>query len=80
MSEKFGVLLDLQAEYILMLSQTLLFQTRILLTAKQIGDATLKKRNKRNSHILPQSIERSLSCQNIVCFSLTLASKSLRGY
>jgi len=58
----------------------LLSQTRSLLTAKQVWDATLKKRYERESHTLPQSIERFLSCQKIVCFSLTLASKSPRGY
>jgi hypothetical protein len=79
-TEKFNVLLDLQSEYILTLSQILPFQTRSLLTAKEVWDATLKKRYERESHTLPQSIERSLSCQKIVCFSLTLASKSPRGY
>ena len=62
------------------LSQTLLSQTRSLLTAKQVWDATLKKRYERDSHTLPQSIERSLSCQKTVWFSLILASKSPRGW
>ena len=78
--ERCSVLLDLESEYILTLSQTLLYQTRIMLTAKQVWDATLKKRYERDSHTLPQSIERSLSCRKIMCFSLTSATKSPRGY